>query len=146
VAEGERNNTLFKSSAALASLGLREGEILRLLKAPADAIGLRGSEFFTTVKSGVKSGYANPRVVPDGTTERKPAIVTKPRVVVAGDEGPPRRDDEVRRHVYRRTGVPVRIKIKRSVGPEVLAGGQAGRLRGLPLCRSRRSVRSRVGR
>jgi len=38
-----------------------------------------------------------------------------PRVYNWGDDGPPQRD-EVRRHVYKRGGVPVRIKIKRSGG------------------------------
>jgi hypothetical protein len=35
----------------------------------------------------------------------------KPGFVVAGDEGPPARDKELRRHVYRQGDVPVRIKI-----------------------------------
>jgi Family of unknown function (DUF5906) len=35
----------------------------------------------------------------------------KPGFVVAGDEGPPARNNELRRHVYRKGGVPVRIKI-----------------------------------
>jgi len=35
----------------------------------------------------------------------------KPRFIVAGDEGPRIRDNEKRRHVYSRGGVPVRIKI-----------------------------------
>jgi hypothetical protein len=36
----------------------------------------------------------------------------KPKFVVAGDEGPPCWDNEIRRHVYRRDGFPVRIKVK----------------------------------
>jgi hypothetical protein len=40
--EGERNSVLFKSTAALASLGMREGEILHHLKPVAEGIGLRG--------------------------------------------------------------------------------------------------------
>ncbi len=35
----------------------------------------------------------------------------KPRFIAAGEDGPRRRDDEKRRHVYRQGGVPVRIKI-----------------------------------
>jgi hypothetical protein len=35
----------------------------------------------------------------------------KPGFVVAGDEGPAPRGNELRRHVYRQAGVPVRIKI-----------------------------------
>src|SRR4051794_9998801 len=61
---GERNNTLFRSAAALASFQLREGEIIAHLKPLADSIGLRGSEFYSTVKSAVKTGQANPRPVP----------------------------------------------------------------------------------
>jgi hypothetical protein len=36
----------------------------------------------------------------------------KPKFVIAGDEGPPVMSDELRRHVYRRDGATVRIKIK----------------------------------
>jgi putative DNA primase/helicase len=35
----------------------------------------------------------------------------KPRFLMVGNEGPPRRDDEKRRHVYLRESAPVRIKI-----------------------------------
>jgi hypothetical protein len=51
---GERNDALFKATASLASLGIREGEIIRYLKPAAENIGLRGSEIYSTVKSGVK--------------------------------------------------------------------------------------------
>jgi hypothetical protein len=61
---GERNTTLFRASVALASLHLREGEILRHFKPVAERIGLRGSEFYSTVKNGVRAGHANPRVIP----------------------------------------------------------------------------------
>ena len=113
--QGERNQTLFKCTAALASLGLREGEILRALKSPAEAIGLRGRELFATVKSGVKAGHANQRQVPNSTAADKPVRIitnTQPMFIAAGDDGPPRRITELRRHVYRRAGKPVRIKIK----------------------------------
>jgi hypothetical protein len=36
----------------------------------------------------------------------------KPRFFEWGDEGPPRRANEIRRHVYKRDGSPVRIKVK----------------------------------
>jgi hypothetical protein len=36
----------------------------------------------------------------------------KPKFIIAGDEGPPHWDNEIRRHVYRRDGFPVRIKLK----------------------------------
>src|SRR4051812_31802484 len=64
--QGERNQILYRSTAALASLGLGEGEILRHLKPAATAVGLCGSEFYTTVKSGVKAGHANLRNIPNG--------------------------------------------------------------------------------
>ena len=35
--EGERNGTLFKAAASLASLGLLEGEIIRYLKPAAES-------------------------------------------------------------------------------------------------------------
>jgi uncharacterized protein (DUF927 family) len=41
----------------------------------------------------------------------KPDSEGKPRFMVAGDEGPRARDNEKRRHAYKRGGVPVRIKI-----------------------------------
>lgn len=40
----------------------------------------------------------------------------KPRFLVAGDEGPRIRDDEKRRHIFCRGGVPVRIKIVKKNG------------------------------
>ena len=36
----------------------------------------------------------------------------KPKFFPWGDEGPPRRSNEIRRHVYKRDGSPVRIKVK----------------------------------
>ena len=41
----------------------------------------------------------------------KPDEEGKPRFMPAGDEGPRLREDEKRRHIYKRGGVPVRIKI-----------------------------------
>src|SRR3979409_272017 len=64
-AEGNRNQTLFKCVASLASLGMREGEILQHLKPAAETIGLRGRELYTTVKSGLKAGNSRPREIPD---------------------------------------------------------------------------------
>jgi DNA invertase Pin-like site-specific DNA recombinase len=50
-ADGNRNRTLFKCAASLASLGLREGEILQHLKPAAGAIGLRGRELYLRVST-----------------------------------------------------------------------------------------------
>jgi hypothetical protein len=49
-----------------------------------------------------------PQAFPDRTAPDKDG---KPFFVVAGDEGPRQRNDELRRHVYRQGDVPVRIKI-----------------------------------
>jgi hypothetical protein len=135
---GERNTTLFKASASLASLGLREGEIIRHLKPVAEGIGLRGREFYCTVKSGVKTGHANPRSVPSvseggdrilslstaaAATDEVPAqhtdaehrIYEEP-FFLAVEDGPAVLKDEERRHVYLKNRLPVRIKIKRRSG------------------------------
>lgn len=40
----------------------------------------------------------------------------KPYFMQGGDDGPPKRGDEIRRHVYKRGGVAVRVKVKRSGG------------------------------
>jgi AAA domain-containing protein len=132
--EGTRNQILFKCTAKLASLGMREGEILHHVKPVADTIGLRGKELYTTVKSGVRSGNSRPRQIPNNgqvsaityaSTPRSPQEVQRevevqgdrPRTVfVANIEGPAVCADEMRRHVYRRDGLPVRIKVKRASG------------------------------
>jgi hypothetical protein len=44
-------------------------------------------------------------------TRTKPDKEGKPRFMVAGDEGPRAHDNEKRRHIYKRGGVPIRIKI-----------------------------------
>jgi hypothetical protein len=115
---GERNQTLFRSTAALASLGLQEGEILRLLKPAADSIGLRGKELYSTIKSGVKAGHARPREIPKGNGHGGHSVVPPSKAVfIPSADGDLRRfGDEVRRHVYQRAGKPVRIKIKRAAG------------------------------
>ena len=59
------------------------------------------------------------RIAPTGFPPRTaPDKDGKPRFVVAGDEGPRVRNNEKRRHVYRRGGIPVHIKI-------MLSGGDA---------------------
>jgi len=55
---------------------------------------------------------AQSRIAPTSFPPRTPPDEEgKPFFVVAGDEGPARRDDESRRHVYRQGGVPIHIKI-----------------------------------
>jgi hypothetical protein len=131
---GDRNNSLFRSAAALASLGMLEGRILQHLKPAAESIGLRGQEFYATLKSGVRAGHANPRdlsfignascslpTVTDqarGWPQRSPSDSDgrRPAFFAGGEEGPRIAHDEIRRHVYRNAGRPVRIKIKRQQG------------------------------
>lgn len=138
--EGERNDALFRSTASLASLGLREGEILQHLKPSAEAVGLRGKELYSTVKSGVKAGQSRLRDIPEDRHRTAPTSSTQPPprakspsetlplraaagpdgkrpFFVAGhDTGPPTAAGEIRRHVYRRNGKPVRVKIKHQTG------------------------------
>jgi hypothetical protein len=133
---GERNNSLFKASASLASLGLREGEIIRYLRPAAESIGLRGREFYSTVKSGVKAGQANPRRLPHTlglhrgavspiaettgqniSASRDVAVVApKAPFFLTGEDGPAISRNEERRHVHLRNRLPDRIKIKHLSG------------------------------
>ena len=135
---GHRNQTLFRCASALASLGVKEGTILAHLRDPADAIGLTPKEFFRTVKSAMKTGQARPRSISIESTHRPGPLrliekATKQTVAIteAGlpdrtrGEGAPRYHDgdecpqihqEFRRHVYMRSGEPVRVKIKKYDG------------------------------
>jgi hypothetical protein len=136
-AEGNRNQTLFKCAASLASLGMREGEILQHLKPAAETIGLRGRELYTTVKSGLKAGNARPREIPHNngwapaprfenvavpnSASRIPEAndakhVGAQLIFIAAAGGPTASADEIRRHIYRRHGLAVRMKIKRRSG------------------------------
>ena len=114
---GERNQTLFRSTAALASLGMREGEIIHHLKPVAEGIGLRGRELYSTIKSGVRTGHSNPRVVSKSQAHDYSAPVSlspaasqsvlparsssdhegrRPAFFTGGDDGPRTTHDEVR--------------------------------------------------
>ena len=158
---GERNNTLFKATAALASLGLGEGEILRNLKPAAEKIGLHGSEFYSTAKRGVKAGRQSPRDVPDPFKKALKGVMPSPKVsvglplrsslaedgqrpkfCVGNDDGPSVSADEERRHIYKCNGNSVRVKIKRHGGRYVNwyrvtgaeDGWQAGKPEGYEPC------------
>jgi hypothetical protein len=119
---GERNDTLFEATASLASLGVSEGDVIRHLRPSAEGVGLRGREFYSTIKSGMKSGRSRPRGGPVRDRGAVPAheppggIPARPAFVQGGDDGPPVAHDEIRRHFYRRNGRPVRVKIKRRNG------------------------------
>jgi hypothetical protein len=67
--EGDRNNQLFKSSAALIELvaggGLVESEVHAALTETARAVGLGESEIGLTIASGFAKGRQQPRSVPE---------------------------------------------------------------------------------
>ena len=156
---GERNNRLYRSAASLAGLGLREGQIIHYLKPVAEGVGLRGKEFYSTIKSAVKTGHAAPRVGPYTNPVHSPvqsAISTSglprrsfpdnegraPAFFSGGEDGPRKSPDEIRRHVYHRDGVAVRVKIKRldgfvnwyRVADGSSEGWQAGKPQGYAPC------------
>jgi putative DNA primase/helicase len=74
------------------------------------------------------------RIAPTSFPPRTPPDEQgKPRFVVVGDQGPRVRDYELRRHVYRQGGIPIRIKIMRKGGDKpynvyrvVDTGGRTG--------------------
>src|SRR4051794_16999769 len=75
--EGERNLTLFKATANLASLAIREGRVIEVLRPAAQSVGLRGREFYSTIKSGMKAGQSRPRVPAETVSpiyRQRPAI------------------------------------------------------------------------
>jgi putative DNA primase/helicase len=115
---GERNETLFKCTVALARLAVPEGQVIRALKPVALAIGLKGQEFYKTVKSGMTAGWKNPRDIACAQARsaiQRSSTETQPMIML-GKNGPDTLSDEVRRHVYWRDGVAVRVKIKRESG------------------------------
>jgi hypothetical protein len=84
-----------------------------------------------TIKSGLDAGSRQPRALPNGTAEStrsvpRPPKQTDPAALPIGTAGvkfvpsddPPHVHDEMpdRRHVYRRDGQPVRMKVKRTTG------------------------------
>jgi Family of unknown function (DUF5906) len=90
----------------------------------ADMLGVAGSS--DTASSGKTSDKARrvetvspaeSRIPPKEFPPRTPPDKDKkPFFVVAGEEGPKPRSDELRRHFYRRDGVPVQIKIMKKSG------------------------------
>jgi putative DNA primase/helicase len=77
------------------------------------ASGGSASKNDTSKKSAASTAApADSRVPPPEFPPRTPPDENdKPAFIVAGDDGPAARGNEKRRHVYRRGGVPVRIKI-----------------------------------
>jgi hypothetical protein len=89
-----------------------------------------------TIRSGIEKGMRKPREVPESAkkaapepSKPKPQIAGvplpawtvpsengKPRFSAIGEEAPPSFEGELRRHIYRRDGQNVRVKIKRAGG------------------------------
>jgi hypothetical protein len=124
------------------------GTKLQAMKALADMLnvqaGSTGSQSSTS-KGSSTYGAAAPgdsRTPPPTFPARTPPDKDgKPYFGVGGDEGPSARKDELRRHVYRQGGVPVRIKIikkdkkgatnaYRVVGSDGVTGWQFGKPEG----------------
>jgi putative DNA primase/helicase len=89
----------------------------------ADLLGIKskGSTAHQGKTSGKKTsarGAASPQEAATAPKEfprwTTPDAERKPRFIEAGDQGPRLQSFEKRRHVYRRGGVPVRIKIMRT--------------------------------
>jgi hypothetical protein len=134
-----RNDMLNRAAFNLGSLGIPGSEIIGALRPAALQCGLKNGEIYATINSGMRAGRANPRPVPDdgGNSYSRPASVVE-RVAPApaikqlavvepgalplcdapdkftggDDDGPPKRMGELRRHVYRRGGRGVRVKVK----------------------------------
>jgi hypothetical protein len=100
------------------------GTNLQAMKALADMLNVRAGAKSTTApapkpKPIVTAAPADSRVAPSVFPPRTaPDEKGKPSFTIAGDDGPKPRNDEIRRHVYRQGGVPVRIKIIKVIKKE----------------------------
>lgn len=104
---------------------LKRTSKLDAAKELANLLGVAPGEGATTLTGNVRPvsapvtsvSVASPaafKVAPESFPQRtKPNEEGKPRFIKAGDEGPRVRDDEKRRHYYRRGDVVVRIKVMR---------------------------------
>jgi putative DNA primase/helicase len=63
-----------------------------------------------------KQAVADTLSVSSDITTTAGSTVSTPKIYTWGDEGPPARNDEVRRHVYSSDDFPMRVKIKRADG------------------------------
>jgi hypothetical protein len=93
------------------------GTNIQAKNALADILNVQSSAGATTGpppnhKPNVTAALADSREAPPAFPPRtQPDHKGKPLFVMAGDDGPIPRKDELRRHIYRRGGVSVRIKI-----------------------------------
>ena len=136
-APSTRNATLNKAAFNLASLGVPGSEIINALRPAALRCGLKKNEIYSTINSGMKAGKQHPRPVSTNAHVQRgnvlairaaqPTPAVEDRVGPANplptcdspdkfkegaDDGPALLDGELRRHVYRRATLPVRVKIK----------------------------------
>ena len=94
-------------------------ELQRLLNVPAGSTSLTGNVRPIPIKPPAVSAMTPAAALTPPVTfpaRTPPDKDGKPRFMKAGDEGPPVRNGEKRRHVYRQGGVPVRIKVLASNG------------------------------
>jgi hypothetical protein len=89
--------------------GLSQGEAAREL-ATKYGVSLVKSNGFAS------EGKANGN---NGVTHKSSSPSNAPKIFQWGDEGPPKKADEVRRHIYRSSDCPLRIKIKLTDGKYV---------------------------
>jgi len=137
-----RNDTLNKAAFNLASLGIPGREIIPSLHAAALGCGLKKNEIYPTINSGMRAGKQNPRSAPTNRSTRPCGKRVAMRPVESSRVGAvelrrnasenstagvlPKCDapekfkpdglsalpGELRRHVYRHSGQPARLKIK----------------------------------
>jgi hypothetical protein len=135
-----RNNQLYASSFAmgqLADAGLDRQDAEERLFIAAQANGYVAKDGAAaaraTIRSGFDAGVLQPRSIPNGAAATNKAaarpvlstgVLILPRVtpgakfVASSTDDPPKVRDEIpnRRHVYRRGGQPVRLKVKKQDG------------------------------
>ncbi len=138
-APSNRNDTLNRAAFSLATLGVSGSEIIHSLRPAALQCGLKNGEIYSTINSGMRAGRQHLRSAPAsgglrlrsnarpvrsveassaGTIGRRADVGSLPncdapdKFTFAGDSGPPKLDGELRRHVYRTSDQPVRVKIK----------------------------------
>ena len=128
------NRGAFKIGSLVGAGALSEPVAREALMSAARANGYVGDHgersSLNVIEHGLKAGIASPRELngethvpqrvlappgrlPSSLPQRTaPNKYGKPKFCRWGDDGPPQRDDELRRHVYRQNGSPVRIKVK----------------------------------
>jgi Bifunctional DNA primase/polymerase, N-terminal. len=89
--KGSRNDTLFKSAAALGEIiaggALDHGRVERALHNAAHAVGLEDSEINKTITSGFEAGKRNPRPGPKAGLHKPPQSATQELIASAGCHG-----------------------------------------------------------